>query len=46
MEYNLLQEYYDKQCELFLEGYINYSIFESLENEYNFRKQLFTINLN
>lgn len=46
MEYNLLQKYYDTQCQLFINGHINWVIFTQLEREYYKRKHLFIINLN
>lgn len=46
MKYNLLQNYYDMQCEMFINGYISYLIFSELEKEYYKRKHLFEINLN
>lgn len=46
MPYNLLQYYFDLQCELFFRGKIDYNQFELLENEYLKRKPLFTICLN
>ena len=45
-EYNLLQKYYDAQCELFYNGDITYSDFEKLEFDYAKRVNLFIINLN
>lgn len=46
MEYNLLQKYYDKQCDLFINGKISFSVFQMLEEKYERNKKLFTINLN
>jgi len=46
MKHNLLQKSFDIQCDLFIEGHIDYYNFESLECEYLKRKELFTINLN
>ena len=46
MEYNLLQNRYDKQCEMFIDGYISYSDFECLERIYLKSKKIFTICLN
>jgi len=46
MYYNLLQKHYDLQCELFISGYINLSLFEDLEKQYYKRIKLFTICLN
>lgn len=46
MEHNLLQKYYDLQCELFIEGKIGYKLFVELEKEYLKKYKLFTINLN
>ena len=46
MEYNLLQRKYDKQCEMFIDGFISYNEFEYLEDIYIKTKNLFTINLN
>lgn len=46
MEYNLLQRKYDKQCEMFIDGFITYLEFEYLENIYLKTKHLFVINLN
>lgn len=46
MNYNLLQKTYDIQCELFIQGFIDYEYFQHLEREYLYRIDLFTINLN
>ena len=46
MEYDLLIIKFDEMAQLFIDGYINYNLFEEIENEYLKRKQLFTINLN
>jgi hypothetical protein len=46
MQYNLLQNYYDTQCELFINGHIGWLIFNELEQEYYKKKHLFIINLN
>jgi hypothetical protein len=46
MEYNLLQKYYDKQCELFIKGFIDWQQFEELETDYFRKYKLFIINLN
>ena len=46
MEYNLLQKYYDLQCELFINGHITWVLFTKLEQEYFKRKHLFIVNLN
>ena len=43
---NLLQRYYDKQCELFLNDYIDLHTFTLLEKEYFKRIELFTYCLN
>lgn len=41
MKYNLLQNYYDTQCELFINGHIGWLIFMQLEQEYYKKKHLF-----
>lgn len=46
MYINLLQHYYDIQCELFIKGIIDYNAFEILEIEYFKRVELFTYCLN
>lgn len=46
MEYNLLQKHYDKQCEMFINGFIDLETFMILENAYILKYQLFIINLN
>ena len=46
MEYNLLQKYYDIQCDLFINGNIDYDLFKILEDIYLKRYKLFIINLN
>lgn len=46
MYLNLLQKYYDIQCELFINGIIDYTTFEILETEYLKRVELFTYCLN
>jgi hypothetical protein len=46
MEYNLLQKIYDLQCELFINGFIEWIYFEELEKKYLIRKKTFTICLN
>ena len=46
MKYNLLQKTYDFQCELFIQGHIEYKLFQHLERRYLNRLELFTINLN
>ena len=46
MEYNLLQKYYDLQCELFINGQITWVLFTQLEQQYFKRKDLFIVNLN
>lgn len=46
MEYNLLQNYYDTQCELFINGKISWIVFTKLEIDYYKRKQLFIMSLN
>jgi len=46
MDYNLLQKKYDKQCEMFINGIINYSEFEYLETIYLKYKKIFIICLN
>ena len=45
-EYDLLLSYYERQCEYFINGFIDYNTFEKLEKEYFKKKKLFTINLN
>jgi hypothetical protein len=46
MNYNLLQKTYDIQCELFIQGHIDYEFFMHLERKYLIRYKLFIINLN
>ncbi|QHB38732.1 hypothetical protein HWC88_gp47 [Flavobacterium phage vB_FspS_hattifnatt9-1] len=46
MEYNLIQKYYDMQCQLFINGHIGWLVFTELEQEYYKKKHLFIINLN
>jgi hypothetical protein len=46
MNYNLLLKYYDLQCQMFINGYIDFDTFTSLENRYYMRKDLFMICLN
>ena len=46
MYINLLQKYYDKQCELFINGYIDLCTFTLLEKEYFKQVELFTYCLN
>ncbi len=46
MQHNLLQKMYDKQCDMFLNGYINLETFMYLESLYNLKYKLFIINLN
>lgn len=43
---DMLLKYYDIQCNLFIEGKIDYKTFIKLENEYLKKQKLFTINLN
>ena len=46
MEYNLLQNRYDRYLEMFLNNVFNYEVLQQIETEFLKRKQLFTINLN
>lgn len=46
MRYNLLQKHYDKQCEMFINGFIDLETFMKLENLYILKNNLFIINLN
>ena len=46
MQYNLLQKSFDHHCELFIEGYLPFELFEKIELIFEQRKELFTINLN
>jgi hypothetical protein len=46
MQHDLLLKLYDYHCNLFIDGKINYQLFEQIENEYLKRKHLFIICLN
>ena len=46
MQFNLLKQNYDLQCELFINGQITWVLFTQLEQEYFKRKHLFIICLN
>ena len=46
MEYDLLIIKFDEMAQLFIDGYINYNLFEEIELEYLKRLELFIINLN
>lgn len=46
MEYDLLIKKYDYYCNLFIDGKIDYNLFQEIEKEYLKRKKLFTIYLN
>lgn len=46
MKYNLLQKTYDLQCDLFIQGHINYDSFLIFESYYLMNYELFTISLN
>ncbi len=44
--FNLLQAYFDLQCEMFINGYLEYDTFEYLEKEFIKKSSLFTVCLN
>jgi len=46
MKYNLLQNKYDKLCDYFINGIIEYNLFQKLESIFNRDSILFTIYLN
>lgn len=46
MKYNLLQKTYDLQCEMFINGLIDFNTFQVLESKYIKIYKLFTIYLN
>jgi len=46
MKFDLLIKKYDYYCNLFIDGKIEYNLYQEIEKEYLKRKELFTIYLN